>query len=88
MYPSSREVVSLRQLEERVRMVRTNPRELTMQANKCTPCGFLLLLKEGSHLLSLSDDELVLEVIGGMLHHGEVDHGAGQKDDNHGVGEG
>ena len=41
MYPSSREVVSLRQLEDRVTRVRTRPRELVMQANQCTPYGLL-----------------------------------------------
>ena len=41
--------------------------------------------EEWIHLLSSSDDELVLEVVGGMLHHGEVDQGASQKDNDHGV---
>ena len=43
---------------------------------------------EGIHLLSSSDNKLVLEVVGGMLHHGEVEHRANQQDDHHGVGKG
>ena len=44
--------------------------------------------EEWIHLLSLSDDKLVLEVVGGVLHHCEVDQGAGQKNNYHGVSEG
>ena len=36
IYPSSKEVVSLRQLDERVTRVRTRPTELVRQASQCT----------------------------------------------------
>ena len=36
MYPSSKEVVSLRQFDERVTRVRTRPTELVRQASQCT----------------------------------------------------
>ena len=49
---------------------------------------WIALDEEGIHLLSSSDNKFVLEVVGGMLHHGEVEHRASEQDDHHGVGKG
>ena len=49
---------------------------------------WIALDEEWIHLLSSSDNKLVLEVVGGVLDHGEVEDRSSQKDDYHGVSEG
>ena len=49
---------------------------------------WIALDEEWIHLLSSSDNKLVLEVVGGVLDHGEVEDRSSEKDDNHGVSEG
>ena len=41
-----------------------------------------------AHLLSSSDDKLVLDLVGRVLHQREVEQGPGEENDDHGVGDG
>ena len=41
-----------------------------------------------AHLLSSSEDKLVLGLVGRVLHQREVEQGPGEKNDDHGVGDG
>ena len=41
-----------------------------------------------AHLLRSSEDKLVLDLVGCVLHQREVEQGPGEENDDHGVGDG